>query len=186
MLFSHSAMSDSATPSSSPSPGSHVLHYLLEFAEIHRGWCYLTISSSATPFSFCLQSFPASGSFQRDYQLVNGAIGSELRFRYLKYGIYFPGRKIIWFSIKPTTVGIESQLSTETCLEEEPKGFLSSWVVRERIWACSIGDFSFFLVGFPLCGQGWEKEDHEFSFGKMVLSCLWWTDRCKWSMQISI
>ena len=24
-------------------------------------WCYLTISSSATPFSFCLQSFPASG-----------------------------------------------------------------------------------------------------------------------------
>ena len=26
-------------------------------------WCYLTISSSATPFSFYLQSFPASGSF---------------------------------------------------------------------------------------------------------------------------
>ena len=26
-------------------------------------WCYLTISSSAALFSFCLQSFPASGSF---------------------------------------------------------------------------------------------------------------------------
>ena len=26
-------------------------------------WCYLTISSSAAPFFFCLQSFPASGSF---------------------------------------------------------------------------------------------------------------------------
>ena len=26
-------------------------------------WCYLTVSSSASPFSFCLQSFPASGSF---------------------------------------------------------------------------------------------------------------------------
>ena len=26
-------------------------------------WCYLTISSSATHFSFCLQSFPASESF---------------------------------------------------------------------------------------------------------------------------
>ena len=25
-------------------------------------WCYLSISSSATLFSFCLQSFPASGS----------------------------------------------------------------------------------------------------------------------------
>jgi len=26
-------------------------------------WCYLTISSSVTPFSFCLQSFPTSESF---------------------------------------------------------------------------------------------------------------------------
>ena len=26
-------------------------------------WCYLIISSSVIPFSFCLQSFPASGSF---------------------------------------------------------------------------------------------------------------------------
>ena len=26
-------------------------------------WCYLTISSSTASFSFCLQSFPASGSF---------------------------------------------------------------------------------------------------------------------------
>ena len=26
-------------------------------------WCYLTISSSATPFFSCLQSFPAPGSF---------------------------------------------------------------------------------------------------------------------------
>ena len=26
-------------------------------------WCYLTIPSSATPFSFCFQSFSASGSF---------------------------------------------------------------------------------------------------------------------------
>ena len=27
-------------------------------------WCHPTISSSAIPFSFCPQSFPASGSFQ--------------------------------------------------------------------------------------------------------------------------
>ena len=27
-------------------------------------WCHPTISSSVVPFSFCLQSFPASGSFQ--------------------------------------------------------------------------------------------------------------------------
>ena len=29
-------------------------------------WCHLTISSSAVPFSSCLQSFPASGSFSNE------------------------------------------------------------------------------------------------------------------------
>ena len=29
-----------------------------------RWWCHLTILSSVVPFSSCLQSFPASGSFQ--------------------------------------------------------------------------------------------------------------------------
>ena len=30
-------------------------------------WCHPTISSSVVPFSFCLKSFPASGSFQRSW-----------------------------------------------------------------------------------------------------------------------
>ena len=30
-------------------------------------WCHPTISSSAIPFSSCLQSFPASGSFQMSH-----------------------------------------------------------------------------------------------------------------------
>ena len=46
-------------------PGSPVLHC---FPECSKScplslWCYLTISSSAVPISFCLQSFPASRSF---------------------------------------------------------------------------------------------------------------------------
>ena len=35
-------------------------------------WCYLTISSSATLFSFCLQSFPASGSSTLRQLFVSG------------------------------------------------------------------------------------------------------------------
>ena len=35
-------------------------------------WCYLTISSSATPFSFCLPSFPASGSFPKSQLFTSG------------------------------------------------------------------------------------------------------------------
>ena len=40
--------------------GSSVFHNLLEFAQIRvylSRWCYLTISSSSTPFSSCPQSF---------------------------------------------------------------------------------------------------------------------------------
>ena len=45
-------------------PGFHVLQNLREFAQIRVHWiCDVTISCSVTPFSFCFQSFPASGSF---------------------------------------------------------------------------------------------------------------------------
>ena len=37
-----------------------------------NNWCYITISSSATPFSFCLQSFPASGSFPVSWLFTSG------------------------------------------------------------------------------------------------------------------
>ena len=35
-------------------------------------WCYLTISSSADTFSFCLQSFPTSGSFPASWLFATG------------------------------------------------------------------------------------------------------------------
>ena len=40
-------------------------------------WCYLTISSSATPFSFCPQSFPASGPFPMSQLFASG--GQSIR-----------------------------------------------------------------------------------------------------------
>ena len=35
-------------------------------------WCHPTISSSVIPFSSCLQSFPASGSFQVSQRFTSG------------------------------------------------------------------------------------------------------------------
>ena len=35
-------------------------------------WCHPTISSSVIPFSSCLQSFPASGSFQMNQLFTSG------------------------------------------------------------------------------------------------------------------
>ena len=64
--FSRSVMSDSLrphepqharSPCPSPNPGVHLNPCP------SSQWCHPTISSSVVPFSCCLQSFPASGSF---------------------------------------------------------------------------------------------------------------------------
>ena len=65
--FSRSVVSDSFWPHGlqhvrppclSPAPGVHSNSCSVSW------WCHPTISSSVIPFSSCLQSFPASGSFQ--------------------------------------------------------------------------------------------------------------------------
>ena len=55
---------------------------LLKFMSISC-WCHPTISSSLVPFSFCLQSFPASGSFPMSWLFTSGgqsvgALASDL------------------------------------------------------------------------------------------------------------
>ena len=40
-------------------------------------WCHPTISSSVVPFSYCFQSFPASGSFQMSQFFTSG--GQSIR-----------------------------------------------------------------------------------------------------------
>ena len=72
--FSHSVMSDSSRPYAlqhtrppcpSPTPGVYPNSCPLSW------WCHPTISSSVVPFS-CLQSFPASGSFQMSQLFASG------------------------------------------------------------------------------------------------------------------
>ena len=67
-------MSDSATPWSAAhqaSLSSTISQSLLKLMYI-ESWCYLTISSSDTLFSFCLQSFPASGSLLISWLFTSG------------------------------------------------------------------------------------------------------------------
>ena len=63
-------------PMDCSTPGLPVLHDLLELAQTHScplsRWCHPTISSSVVPFSSCLQSFPASGSFQKSQFFTSG------------------------------------------------------------------------------------------------------------------
>ena len=53
-------------PCPSPTPGVHPNPCPLS------RWCHPTISSSVVPFSSCLQSFPASGSFQMSHLFTSG------------------------------------------------------------------------------------------------------------------
>ena len=78
-------------------------------------WCYLTISSSATLFSFCLQSFPASGSFTM----------SQLHIRWPEYWSFsfsispsneYSGLisfRIIWFDLFAVQGTLKSLLQLE-------------------------------------------------------------------------
>ena len=73
--FSRSVMSNSLRPHEpqharppcpSPTPGVYP-----NSCPLSR-WCHPTISSSVIPISFCLQSFPASGSFQMSQLFASG------------------------------------------------------------------------------------------------------------------
>ena len=66
-------------------PSFHVLHYLLEFAQIHVQWICdsTTISSSATHFSICLKSFPVSESFPMSCLFIAGGQGIGISFSLL-------------------------------------------------------------------------------------------------------
>ena len=73
--FSRTVMSDSLQPHGlqhtrppCPSPTPRVYSNSCPSSQ----WCHPTISSSVIPFFFCLQSFPASGSFQMSLFFTSG------------------------------------------------------------------------------------------------------------------
>ena len=67
-------------------------------------WCHPTISSSVVPFSSCLQSFPASGSFQMSQFFLSGcqSAGISASKSALPMNIqdWFPLGWIGWISLK--------------------------------------------------------------------------------------
>ena len=75
--FSHSIMSNSLRPHglqhtrpSCPSPTPRVYSDSCPSSQ----WCHSTISSSVVPFSSCLLSFPASGSFPMNQFFILGGL----------------------------------------------------------------------------------------------------------------
>ena len=104
--FSRSIISDSLRPHGlqharppcpSPTPGIYSNSCPLS------QWCHPAISSSVVPFSSCLQSFPASGSFQMSQLFASGgeSIGVSASASVLPVNIqdWFPLGWIGWISL---------------------------------------------------------------------------------------
>ena len=68
-------------------------------------WCHLTISSTVIPFSSCLRSFPASGSFQMSQFFASGgqSIGVSASASVFPMNIqdWFPLGWTGWISLQP-------------------------------------------------------------------------------------
>ena len=94
-------------PVNRSTPGLPVHHQLPEFTQDSRPssqWCHLAISSSVVPFSSCLQSFPASGSFQMSHFFPSGgwSIGVSASASVLPMNIqdWFPLGWTGWISLQ--------------------------------------------------------------------------------------
>ena len=98
VAVSCSVMSDSSQPHGlqharlpCPSPSPRVCLNSCPLSQ----WCYLTIWSSAAPFSFCLQSFPASRSYPASQLFASGgqSVGTSASASVLPMNIHG------WFSL---------------------------------------------------------------------------------------
>ena len=129
--FSHSVMSNSLQPHGlqhtrllcpSPAPGVD-----LNSCPLSR-WCLPTISSSIVPFSSCLQSFPASGSFPMSQLFTSGgqSIGVSALTSVLPMNIqdWFPLWWTGWISLQPK--GLSRVFSNTTVQKHSTLSFLYS------------------------------------------------------------
>ena len=117
LLFSSSVMSDSLWPhrlwhTRLPCPSSS-LGACSNSCPLSR-WCHPTISSAVTPFSSCLQSFPASGSFLMNllFASCGSTIETSASASVLLENIqdWFPLGLIDWFDLLAAQGSLKSLL----------------------------------------------------------------------------
>ena len=122
--FSHSVVSDSLRPHGlqharppCPSPTPRVYSNSCPLSQ----WCHPTISSSVVPFSSCLQSFPALGSFQMSqfFRSVGQSIGVSATASVLPMNIqgWFPLGWTGWISLQSKGL---SRVFSNTTVQKHP------------------------------------------------------------------
>ena len=127
-------------PCPSPTPGACSNSCPLSW------WCHPTISSSVFPFSCCLQSFPASGSFLRSPLFASGGqrIGGSVSASVLPVTIqdWSPLGLTGWISLQPkglsrvfsnTTVRKHQFFSAQLCLWSN--SHIHTWLLEKtQLW----------------------------------------------------
>ena len=131
--FSRSVVSDSLQPHGlqhtrppCPSPIPRVYPNSCPFSQ----WCHPTISSCVVPFSSCLQSFPASGSFQMSQFFASGgqSIGASASVLSMNIQDWFPLGCTGSISLK--FKGLSSIFSNTTVQKHlESKAYCNPWTV---------------------------------------------------------
>ena len=96
-------------------------------------WCHPTISSSVSPFSSCLQSFPASGSFPMIQLFVSGSQSIEASASVLPMNIqdWFPLGFTGWISKGLSRVFYNTTVQKHQFFSAQPSLWSSSHI---HIW----------------------------------------------------
>ena len=107
-------------------PGFPVLHYIPEFAQTHVHWVGDAISSSVTCFSFCPQSFPASGSFPMSWLFASSGqnIGSSTSVLPMNIQGWFPLGWLVWSPCSPRDSQESSPVSQLESINSSALGLL--------------------------------------------------------------
>ena len=136
--LSHSVMWDSSRPHElqharppCPSPTPRVYS---NSCPLHW-WCHPVISSSVIPFSSCLQSFPASGSFPMSQFFTSGGqtIGLSASASVLPMNIQFIFFRIGWFDLLAVSKGLSRVFSSTTIRKHQFFGAqLSLWLLENH------------------------------------------------------
>ena len=161
-MFGHSVMSHSLWPHGpqharppcpSPSPGACSSSCPLS------QWCHPTISSSVVPFSSCLPSFPASGSFPMSWLFVS-VLELQLRHQSFQWTFRFDSFRIDCFDL----LAVQGTLKS-----------LLQHIARDKIWFLKAHSGLNGLQARLTYGYSGQKS---FLFKVSILSLLW-RSRCR-------
>ena len=136
-------------PCPSSTPGAYSNSCLLSW------WCHPTISSSITPFSSHLQSFPASGSFPMSQLFISDgqSIGALASVLLINIQDWFP---LGWVSlVSLQSKGLSRVFSNTTVQKYEffraqislwSNSHIHTWLLeKSKLWLCCNGEWYYFF-----------------------------------------